>query len=214
MIGPSVRNHVSKTVQTELNKHISSHAQPDNGIESAYHKITLPNVSNSNLHIKRDYKLTKSSDFDYFFDYLRSELRSNNLLYVVDKDVKPLYDKNEKIKEIDKFKVRDAILNRIDNIYYKRISKLVEPESIMKKLKEIKTIESNLTSGVIRKQLYTLMYQPGKEKASEFCNRFEELVHTFESLLNTTSLPEEKRCDAFYNAISKSAESVKHVQWL
>ena len=65
-----VRNHVSKTVQSELNKHIASHAQSENGIESLNQKINLLNVSNSNLHIKRDYKLTKSSDFDYSLDYL------------------------------------------------------------------------------------------------------------------------------------------------
>ena len=67
---------------------------------------------------------------------------------------------------------------------------------------------------MIRKQLYTLVYQPGKEKASEFCNRFEALVNTFESLPNTTSLPEEERRDAFYNTISKSVQSVKQVDFL
>lgn len=44
-------------------------------------------LSDHKLNIKREYKLTQKSKFDLWLDYLKSELRTNNLIDVIDSNI-------------------------------------------------------------------------------------------------------------------------------
>ena len=85
---------------------------------------------------------------------------------------------------------------------------------MLDKLKEIKSLENNTTTCNIRRNLYSIQFNPSKEKATEFCNRFEELIRTYESLPETNRLPEEGKRDAFYNAIVKTVTNVKSIDFI
>ena len=74
------------------------------------------------------------------------------------------------------------MINRIEPKYYYRIIGIYDPQEIVQKLKEIKRSEKNLASRVIRKHLYALQYDVGKETASEFLEKFEEVIRNYDNL--------------------------------
>ncbi|OXU18216.1 hypothetical protein TSAR_003195 [Trichomalopsis sarcophagae] len=57
-----------------------------------------------------------------------------------------------------------------------------DPVKILNRIKEIKLSETNVTSTTIRRQLYTIQYNPPKDKAKDFIDRFEELVGNYNNL--------------------------------
>ena len=91
---------------------------------------------------RRDYKLTSKTTFEYFMDYFSSELLAIDLLYIVDSTIKH----NDKIDELTlekhKFKVRDILINRIDQHYYSRLINIKDPVEMLDKIKELKRCES------------------------------------------------------------------------
>ena len=169
---------------------------------------------NSMSNTKREYRLTRKTDFEMFFDYLSSELRLMDLLYVIDDKVQPLCKRNDTSKKMGQYKVRDIIMNHIDTKYYRNISKDECSKKILTKLKKMKSAESNVTSGTIRKSLFTIQFMPHKEKALEFRKRFDDLVAEFEVLPDTSTLSSDEQRDAFYNAIIQSVPSVKQLDFL
>lgn len=66
---------------------------------------------------------------------------------------------------------------------------------------ERKRCETNLTPVSIRRKLCSIEYVPGKDKASKFCDKFEEVIRNFENLPETNAFSDEEKRDAFYNAI-------------
>ena len=72
------------------------------------------------MNLKCDYKLTKNSKFEHFYDYLASELRSNGLLHIADKNVTS-NSTDEKILEEQKFKVRDILINHLESEYHSKV---------------------------------------------------------------------------------------------
>ena len=77
--------------------------------------------------IKRNYKLTSTTKFEFFADYLTSELRVLDLLYVIDSKVKPGRDLDEYTREKHKYTVRDIIINRIDASYHTKLMHIKDP---------------------------------------------------------------------------------------
>ena len=75
-------------------------------------------------------------------DYFSSELLAIDLLYIVDSTIKH----NDKIDELTlekhKFKVRDILINRIDQHYYSRLINIKDPVEMLDKIKELKRCES------------------------------------------------------------------------
>lgn len=61
---------------------------------------------------------TTINKYDLFFEYLASELRTIDLLYVIDKSVNAPEGLNDNLIEKHKFKVRDISINRVDETYY------------------------------------------------------------------------------------------------
>ena len=165
------REDISSIIRDELNKLNSekSNNLKQNCLNSVANDSIEFEVINKESGPRRDYKLTSQTKFDHFYDFLTSELRSNELLYVINDNESTSktanYDENTKTR--NKYRVRDIIINRIDQIYYSKISSVIEPVEIINKLKEIKRCETNLSSVAIRKQLYDMQYVPSREKAED-----------------------------------------------
>ena len=58
--------------------------------------------------------------------------------------------------------------------YYKKLLDVKEPNEILKKIKDIRRIETNTTDISVRKKLYKIK-QSKKEKVSEFCDFFNDI---------------------------------------
>lgn len=102
--------------------------------------------NSTKLNIKRDYKLTSKFDMGIWMDYLKSELKTYDLLDVIDPDVTPTrtFAPNLLQKRMDI--VRDIIIHRIDHDFHKRIINYQKPLEIINKLRELKRIESNVAN--------------------------------------------------------------------
>ena len=203
-------------IQKEIEKGIKSKLESvkNTDMNSLNDKMIQLQVVNTELNIKRDYKLCNKSKFDHFLEYLKSKLRSSDTVYIIDKTVQPVLSKESMTKKLDVFKVRDTIISRIDESYFRRVCDIQDPVEMLDKLKEIKNLENNTTTCNIRRNLYSIQFNPSKEKATEFCSRFEELIRTYESLPETNKLPEEEKRDAFYNAIVKAVTDVKSIDFI
>ena len=109
---------------------------------------------------KREYKLTNQTKFEYFMDFLTSELRTLDLLYIVDPNEQPNFTVDDSTREKHTFKVRDILINRFDQNYYSKIDQIRDPAEILGKIRDIKRYETNLTSMTIRKRLCNMEYDP------------------------------------------------------
>lgn len=70
---------------------------------------------------KHDYKLEPGVKYEHFYEFLASELRTIDLMYIIDKTVVPPKGLNDNLKEKHKFKVRDIFINRVDKLYHTKI---------------------------------------------------------------------------------------------
>lgn len=137
--------------------------------------------NSSQILIKRDYKLTQKSNFDLWFDCLKSELMSNDLLDVINSDVVG----PENLTVFQSFKrkslVRDVIINHLDEGYHKRILHLTEPKEIISKLENYKKSEINVTPSSVRAQLYQIKMKNNK-KVNDFVERFDSIIRDYEAV--------------------------------
>lgn len=163
---------------------------------------------------KREYKLTHQTKYEHFMDFLTSELRILDLLYIINPNEKPNFTVDDATREKHTFKVRDILIDRLDQYYYSKIDKIKDPIEIINKIKEMKRYETNLTSMTIRKRLYNMEYVPSKEKAAEFWDRFEELVRNYDSLPNVNPLSHDEKRDAFFNAITTAIPQVQSIEFM
>lgn len=205
---------VLKLIQSELTK---TRQNESHEVESASNKLrdTLKiEVVNKEGGVKRDYKLTTQNKFDYFYDYLKSELRLNDLLYVIDPSEKPNVELTDYLKDRHKFKVRDIIINRLDIAYYTKIQSILDPVELLAKLKEIKRYESTSSAVKLKSNLYNVRYMPEKERAADFWNRFEDIVREHDSIPAVIPLTENEKRDAFYQAIELTVPQVQSVNFV
>lgn len=135
---------------------------------------------NAKLNIKRDYKLTQKSNFDIWFDYLKSDLTSHNLIDVLDANMSSNDNLSESIMDKRKCYVRDIIINHLDKTYHRKILNVTDPVEILKKLKGQRKDEINITSASVRKNLY-LIKMKKNESVNEFCERFDGIVREYEA---------------------------------
>ena len=155
----------------------------------------------------RAYKLTANIKFEMFEDYLRSELKTKRLEYIIDEKEHVNVPEN-KLTD-DKNRVRDIIINHIDTKYYSKIIDLKEPREIVNKLKEYKRLETRMTSVLARKNLYDLKFNPKKERAAEFWDKFEEKVKEYESVPDAGKMTEKEKRDIFMHAVVESVPGVE-----
>ena len=83
---------------------------------------------------------------EYFFDFFTLELIANDILYVIDETVKANDNLSESAKEKDKFKVRNILINHIDNEYHAKVVDIKDLVTLLNKIKEMKLSEVNTTS--------------------------------------------------------------------
>lgn len=174
-------------------------------------KIQLIGKDSSTKH---DYKLEPRVKYEHFYEFLASELRTINLMYVIDKTIAPPEGLNDKLKEKHKFKVRDILINRVDKFYHTKILQIKDPVEMLNKIKEFKRCEVNVTSVSVRKQLYSIQYNANRETAMQFMDRFEEIVHNYESIQGSTPLSNDEKRDALYNAIMNQVPEVQSVEFI
>ena len=74
--------------------------------------------------------MTNTIKFEFFADYLTSELRVMNLLYVIDSKVKPECELDMYTREKHKYMVRDIIINKIDASYHSRLMHIKDPSEL------------------------------------------------------------------------------------
>ena len=67
---------------------------------------------------------------------------------------------------------------------------------------------------MIRKQLYAMQYNPNRETAIQFWDRFEDLVRNYDTIPNSAPLSHDEKRDAFYNAIVLNVPDVKSVEFI
>ena len=89
--------------------------------------------SNTNLNFKRESKLTQKVAINVWLDYLNFELRSNDLLDVIDDKITqpPNLEKHDLEKR--KSLVRDIIINHLDEYYHKISVNVKDPKEIINK---------------------------------------------------------------------------------
>ena len=168
----SIEQKVSERVDSFMKEH-SKVNENSNSIVNLSDKIQVE-VFEKYSGTNRVYKLTASSKFELFDDYLKSELRTKKLEYVLSAE------QTENVSETklagDKHKVRDIIINHIDEKYYAKILDLKEPREILVKLKEYTRLETRVTRVSARKGLYEMRFNPKREKAPEFWDKLKEKV--------------------------------------
>ena len=147
-------------------------------------------------------------------DFLRSELSIADLLYVSDSTVKATVDYDEDVIKRHKYKVRDIIINRIDQTYHAKVVEIQDPKEILKRLREIKINETNVTSMTLRRKLYSMQYNPSKEKASVFIDRFEDVIRAYNNLSEVENLPETKKNDALYSAVVNAVPQILNIEFM
>ncbi|KAL7299376.1 hypothetical protein TKK_0007944 [Trichogramma kaykai] len=79
---------------------------------------------------------------------------------------------------------------------------------------KIRRNETAITPSVLRKRLYRIRYDPKKEKASAFWDRFDKLVMTFNSSPGVQKLSEDEVRDALFDAIVHALPQVTDTQVL
>ena len=133
-------------------------------------------LTTKDSNVRREHKLTNQTKLLHFMDILRSELSIADLLYIIDQTVKATVNYDEDVIKTHKCKVRDIIINRIDQTYH---AKVVEIQAT--------TIQHAI--------------QSFKEKSSVFIDRFEDVIRAYNNLFEVENLPETEKKDAFYNAV-------------
>ncbi|CAB0037104.1 unnamed protein product [Trichogramma brassicae] len=201
------REFISKTIRDEI-----SHIKAGSGELDLSDRIQIE-VSNKVGSGRREYKLTSEVTFVLFIDFLTSELTLYDLMYVIDSKITRKNGLSPEQLEKDKIRVRDIIINRIDMSYYTKVSHLRDPIELLKKIKELKFSETSITPSVLRKRLNSIKYQPHREKASEFWDRFDDLVRMYNRIPDVQKLTEIDIRDALFDAIVSALPGVKDMQF-
>ena len=143
-----------------------------------------------------------------WLDYLHSELRSNDLLDIIDDKVQAPLNLTEKEVEKRNSLVRDIIINHLDEYYHKKILNLKNPKEIITKIREFRNVEVNVTASSVRAQLYRLKMNK-KEEVNEFCDKFDNIIREYESCDTSVPLSEEEKRSAFYQAVSSDNQELR-----
>lgn len=157
--GVITRDTLEKAISDILGKQLENQGMKNSENSGACNvlgqiKDTLKiELINKEFNIKRDYKLTRETKFEQFYDLLSNELRNNDLLYVIDSKVKTKIT-DENILERHRFRVREVLINHIDQTYHAKVLHLDDPVKILQEIRNIKRCESNKSSVSVRNELH------------------------------------------------------------
>ena len=163
--------------------------------------------SNGKMYIKRKFTLNNRSDLDVWLDQLNSELSEYELTEYINNPEKFRDDVTEKTIKM-KNKIRSIILSHVDTNYYKKLLNIKDPHEILKKIREIRRIETNTTDITVRQKLYKIK-KSNKVNVSEFCDRFNEIIKEYDTYDTKIPLSEEEIKAAFYNAVCDSSQELR-----
>lgn len=116
------------------------------------------------IRASRLYKLTADAKLNGFEDYLNSELKLENDLYVLDASQHDCASA-EKLKS-DKNRGPDIMANRIDASYFSWVISVSEPNALFDNLIELKRLETRVTILSARKEWYSMKYRSTNESAA------------------------------------------------
>ena len=201
-------SYINKTISEKVNSILGEKSRLNesaifaNNLTDRIQVQVIQNISSTN----RVYKLTANLKFEMFEDYLRSDLKTKRLAYILDEH-KCASVSETKLTD-DKERVRDIIINHIDIKYYTKIVELREPREILSKLREYKRLETRVSSVSARKDLYSLKFNFKKERAAEFWDKFEEKVKVYENVPEVGKMTEKEKRDIFIHAVVESVPGV------
>lgn len=155
----------------------------------------------------RQYKLTTNTRFDIFEDCLMSELKIKKIDYILKNQDQS--DVGETKRQDDEHRVRDIIINHIDEKYYTKIVELRDPKEIINKLRDYKRLEKLMTTAAVRRELNNMRFNPRKENAIQFYERFEENVKRYDDIPGAGKMTDSEKRDMFMNAIMDAVPQVE-----
>ncbi|XP_011696619.1 PREDICTED: uncharacterized protein LOC105455195, partial [Wasmannia auropunctata] len=183
---------------TQINSFASQNSELTRDISEL--RKTLQIQQNTKVNIKRDYKLTAKLGLEFWMDYLRSELGTNGLLWVIDPAVQANESLDEETRASCNEVVRDIMINHMDENYHNKVIGIRDPREIVLKLKEVKRIENNVTSSSVRARLYQTKMRKN-ETMFDFAERFEAIIREYDNCEGTVPLGIEEKRAAFYQAV-------------
>lgn len=192
---------------TASQKHQNSEVTPQNQTGNStleqsitrLHSCIEKNMRNERNY-KRDYTLTENSNIEIWLDSLHSELSEKNLVQLLTED-NVLRDDQTGNTNRDKKTVRDIIINHINDYYHQKIVHIREPSEIIKEIREIRRVDTNMTETNIRQKLYNLKKFRG-EKVNNFIEKFEKILRQFESCNPNKTIAEDEKRALFFHAVS------------
>lgn len=141
-------------------------------------------------------------------DHLKSELISNNLLDVINNSVMGPSAFSEEVNYKGKAIVTGIIISHLNDNDHKRICNLREPITITRKLKEFKSVKTNVIHSSIKTRLYQLKLKP-REKILELNEKFDAIIRKYESFHGAAILIEQEKQSAYYNAVLGTAHGIR-----
>ena len=182
--------NIQRTVNPLLNSTLidtnqSNSSENSNPINISIEKLNRAlESSNGKMYIKRKFTLNNKSNLDVWLDQMNSELSKYELTEYINNPEKFKDDVTEKTIKMNN-KIRSIILSHDDINNYKKLLNIKDPHEILKKIREIRRIETNTTDITVRQKLYKIK-KSNKEKVSE-----EEIKA------------------AFYNAVCDSSQELR-----
>lgn len=138
--GQTIRNIIQEEL-LKLNKPNETAQTKESGEQNVTKQINdairVELVEKSN-NTKRSYKLSPQIKFEHFYELYTSELRTCDLLYVIDEKETPPKGINEDTRKRHVHKVRDILINRVDNTYLAKVFHYKDPKQMLQTLKDFK----------------------------------------------------------------------------
>ncbi|OXU17367.1 hypothetical protein TSAR_009209 [Trichomalopsis sarcophagae] len=184
------KNDITKFIQKEVQKLASSFARNENQLSKETR--VSESISDKGSTVRRDVESWRIIYYSY-----------------------PALPREYKLTEKIKYEYyMDLLISELqaNNVLY--IIDSTDPVKILNRIKEIKLSETNVTSTTIRRQLYTIQYNPPKDKAKDFIDRFEELLRNYNNLSDIQVLSEIEKRDAFQNAIVKDIPKIADIDFM
>lgn len=133
------------------------------------------------LSVRRNYTLPRDVNFNTWLCRLQTELRHHRFLDVLEPDaaVRLEYDPDVAVER--EVEVRDLIISLVDDKLRAKIRKFEDPRDMIDYLTTYFRTQANTTEYTVRQRLRQKRMDR-TETATEFIDRFEEVLNEFENL--------------------------------
>lgn len=164
--------------------------------------------NNSSLNTKQSrYILNRKSDITIWYDKLKSELISKDLLDVIDPEIPEPENLEENTHLKRKNTVREIIAHNLDDSFYKQIINIREPREMLVTIRESKRLQNNVTHTSVRTRIYQLKMNR-KESVANFFDKFDDIIREYECCVGAITLTEEEKRSALLQAVSSAVPEI------